>query len=109
MTYAPPPRTKPVFRGLSVDADARLWVERYAEAYKDDVQPREPGDERPLREWREPPTFDVIRTDGTFLGTVVLPKDVFASYKRGWHMWGVYSGELREPYVVRLRIEPDRR
>lgn len=104
--YPPPPRTKPVFRTLTVDRDGRIWVERYVEAIKTEPEPREPGDERPLREWREPPTFDVIQPDGTFLGTVVLPRDTYAYVRSGWHIWGVYSGELREPYIVRLRIEP---
>jgi hypothetical protein len=106
LDYPPVPRTKPFFRDLIIDADGRIWVDRYVAAMKVDVEPREPGDERPLLEWREPPTFDVIRPDGTFLGTVVLPKDTEAYFRRGWYIWGVYSGELGEPYVVRLRIEP---
>ncbi len=73
--YPSVPATKPYFRGLAVDADGRIWVDRYAEAMKHEVKPREPGDDRPPYEWREPPTFDVIRPDGRFLGTVVLPKD----------------------------------
>jgi hypothetical protein len=104
--YPPLPRTKPFFRDLLVDADGRIWVDRYVAAEKVDVEPRESGDERPLLEWREPRTFDVIQPDGTFLGTLVLPKDTEAYYSRGMSIWGVYSGELGEPYVVRLRIEP---
>jgi hypothetical protein len=104
--FPPVPRTKPFFRDLRVDADGRIWVDRYVAAVKVDVEPREPGDERPLLEWREPPTFDVIRADGTLFGTIILPKDVEAHFMRGRHIWGVYTGELGEPYVVRLRIEP---
>jgi hypothetical protein len=104
--FPPVPRTKPFFRDLIIDADGRIWVDRYVAAMKVDVEPREPGDERPLIEWREPRTFDVIRPDGTFLGTVVLPKDTEVHFMRGWHIWGVYNGELGEDYVVRLRVEP---
>jgi hypothetical protein len=106
LDYPPLPRTKPFFRALTVDRDGRIWVERYVEAIETEPEPRAPGDDRPLREWREPPTFDVIKPDGTFLGTVVLPRDTYAYVRSGWHIWGVRAGELREPYIVRLRIEP---
>jgi hypothetical protein len=104
--YPPVPRTKPFFSHLIVDADGRIWVDRYVAATKQAVEPREPGDERPLLEWRQPPTFDVIHQDGTFLGTVVLPKDTEARFMRGMYIWGEYSGEFGESYVVRLRIVP---
>lgn len=100
------PATKPYYRRLWVDADNRTWVDRYAEATKREVEPREPGDERPPYEWREPPTFDVITSDATFFGTIVMPADVLLLCASGLFVWGRATGEMREHYVVRFRIEP---
>jgi len=109
-SYPDLPRQKPAFRALSVDEDGRVWVDRYVRALRDDSpQARAPVDERPTYEWREPPTFDVITPIGTFLGTVVMPRNALAYVRRGMHVWGVQSGESREPYVVRWRIVPSQR
>ena len=99
------PRTKPAFRGLWADDDGRIWVDRYVEARKVEVEPRKPGDERPLYDWREPPTFDVLTPEGSLLGTVVFPADTYVYAARGRNVWAETKGEDDEPIVVRYRIE----
>ncbi len=105
--FADLPRTKPVFRGLSVDADGRIWVERYVPAVIWDVEPRDSPDGWPARTWREPTTYDVVQPDGVFLGTVVLPSHTIAMFQKGIHLWGIRFGDHSEPYVVRFRLEPN--
>lgn len=106
--YPALPSTKPFFRGLWVDADGRIWVDRYVEASKVTVEPRQPGDGRPLFEWREPPTFDVLSPEGRFLGTVVFPRDTYVYHAQGMQVWAETKGEDGEAYVVRYRIERGR-
>lgn len=100
------PDRKPAFRNLRVDAEGRIWVDRYAEAGLRQVEPRAPDDPRPPFDWRQRPTYDVIEPDGTFLGTLVFPAGVAPWFARGEEVWSVTRGELDEPYVVRYRIEP---
>jgi streptogramin lyase len=100
------PGMKPAYRQLEVDADGRVWVDRYVEAVHRDRPPREAGDERPLLTWFEPRTFDVFEATGEFLGTVVLPPGTFIQCRRGMYLLGEQVGELDETYVVRFRIEP---
>ncbi|MGD2152751.1 MAG: 6-bladed beta-propeller [Gemmatimonadales bacterium] len=102
--YPPTPETKPAFRDLYVDEDGRIWVDRYVEAVKRDVEPREPGDERPLYEWHEPSTFDVIGPDGTYLGTVVVPERTRIVVRRGDRVWGIEMGKFDEQYVVGFQV-----
>jgi len=101
----PLPRTKPVFRDLSVDADGRIWVERYVPAVKMSDGPLAAEDGSVYHRWQEPTTLDVIRPDGTLLGTVVLPRRTRLVYQRGMLLFGVQRGEYGEPYIVRLRIQ----
>ncbi len=103
-TYPPIPETKPAYRDLYVDEDGRIWVDRYVAAVKREAKPREPGDDRPLSEWREPSTFDVIGPDGSYFGTVVVPENTTIMVRRGDHAWGVHRGEFDEQYVVRFKI-----
>ena len=99
------PRMKPAFRGIWVDDDGRIWVDRYVEARKVTVEPRKPGDERPLYNWREPPTFDVLTPEGKLLGTLVFPGDTYVYAARGHYVWAETKDEDDVPQVVRFRIE----
>jgi hypothetical protein len=99
------PRLKPAFRGIWIDGDGRIWVDRYVEARKVAVEPRKPGDERPLYNWREPPTFDVLTPEGRLLGTLVFPADTYVYAARGRYVWAETKGEDDVPQVVRFRIE----
>lgn len=100
------PDRKPAFRNLRIDSEGRIWIDRYAEAERRQVEPRAPDDPRPPFEWRQRPTYDVIEPDGTFLGTLVFPPGVGPWFARGDEVWSVTSGELGEAYVVRYRIAP---
>ena len=101
------PFTKPAFRGISVDADGRIWLERYTVATKRKAKSREAGDKRPPFVWREAATFDVIQPDGTFLGTVKLPEDMYMFRSENGYIWGIHTGENDVKSVVRLRLEID--
>ena len=96
------PEAKPAYRNLWTDDDGRIWVERYVRAVKLPL-----GIGSTDSSLREPPTFDVIEADGTFLGTIVLPANTFIHVRRDDLLWGVQTGSFDEPYVVRFRIVPD--
>ena len=98
------PDTKPAFRGIEVDEDGRLWVNRYVEAEERPPDPSRPEDFPPEIIWSEPPTFDVFEPSGRFLGSVTTPWSTRVLFRRGEHQWGVYRGEFDEQYVVRLRL-----
>lgn len=102
----PIPRTKPPFRGIAVDEEGRIWLDRYVAAVERPAPVREAGDTRPQRRWVEPRTFEVISQDGEFLGTVVLPPDTYAFVRRGDVVWGTERGEGGTYSVVRLRLRP---
>ena len=104
-TFTPIPDSKPFFRSLFVDADGRIWIDRYVPARHEAWQPFPTTPDAPSFSWREPPTFDVIRPDGRLLGTLELRPDVRLLFSRGDSIWGVARGEFDEEYVVRLRIE----
>jgi hypothetical protein len=104
-TFTPIPDTKPFFRSLFVDADGRIWIDRYVAARHDVWQPFATNPDAPPFRWREPPTVDVIQPDGRLLWTLELPPGVRPFFSRGDTIWGVARGEYDEEYVVRLRIE----
>ena len=98
------PETKPYFRDLHVDADGRIWVDRYVQAEATSEDPLEFVPGAPPFRWREPPTFDVLGTDGRFFGTVRLPGDTRFMHSRGDEVWGIAAGEFEEQYIVRFRL-----
>lgn len=102
----PVPEVKPIFRGIYVGEEGRIWVHRYAEAVKDTTieQPDDP-DATPVLTWREPVVFDVFEADGRFLGSVRVPPRTNLRVYRGDRVWGVRRGEFDEAYVVGFRIE----
>jgi hypothetical protein len=90
---------------VSVDADGRIWIDRYVAAVKrNDIKANRP-DQPPALTWREPRTFDVFDPAGRFLGTVAAPRNTRFLYARGNQLWGVTRGEFDENYVVRYRLE----
>ncbi len=94
---------KPAFRDLVVDQDGRTWVDRYVRAQK--ITPSDEG--RPPRlTWREPRTFDVFSSRGSYLGTVVFPPRTRFVSTAGMYVWGVSKGEFGEDYVVRMTLPP---
>ncbi len=103
------PDTKPAFSDLRTDSRGRIWVRRYVAAQSRPGPVREPGDDRPRRVWREPPTFDVFEADGRFLGTITFPFGGYMYDAADRHIWATVVGESDEEYVVRYRIEGAKR
>lgn len=102
----PVPEVKPIFRGIYVGDQGRIWVHRYVEAVKDpSIEKRDDPDARPVVTWREPVVFDVFEADGRFLGTVRVPPRTSLRVYRGDRVWGVRRGEFDEAYVVGFRID----
>ena len=99
------PETKPFFSELRTDSQGRIWVRRYVAAVSRPGPARPRGDDRPRREWREPPTFDVFQPDGRFLGTVTLPFNSYMYDAIDRHLWVEVRGDSDESYIVRYRIE----
>ena len=103
------PSRKPAYRNPWVDADGRIWVDRYTEA----VQREEPipelcleyleGDE-PRIMWAEPSLHDVYGPDGQLLRCIRVPDDSEVVASRGLLVWGIVRGALEEEYVVRWRV-----
>ena len=102
----PIPDTKPAYSELRTDSDGRIWVRRYVTAQSRPGPERKPGDDRPRRVWKEPPTFDVFEPQGRFLGTVSLPINSAFYDARDRNLWVTVRGESDEEYVVRYRIDP---
>jgi hypothetical protein len=103
----PIPEEKPYSRSLTVGAEGRIWVERYAAAEKGaPVQSSVPlGIEPPPpTTWHEPVVYDVFDADGAFLGSVRAPGRAELSVFRGNRVWGVRTGEYDEQYVVVFRL-----
>lgn len=100
------PEVKPPIRGVSVDRDGRIWVDRYVAAEKrTDIDPTPARSDRPPPlTWREPRTFDVFEPSGRFLGTVVAPRGARLVWQRGSTVWAVVRGDMDENYVVRYRL-----
>lgn len=97
------PETKPALKSLDVDQEGRIWVGRYVKAV--DRGQTDAGDsDDPAITWRELPTFEVYRPDGTFLGTVVLPYGAIWRASRALNVWGLERGAYDEMYVIRYRL-----
>jgi hypothetical protein len=101
------PDVKPFFRGITVAADDRIWVQLSQPAVRepaDTTGARAPDGPPPLDRWIEPAVYDVFEPDGQWLARVALPPRFRMMYMSGDYMWGVQRDELDVNYVVRLRI-----
>lgn len=101
----PVPSTKPAYADIEAGDDGRIWVRRHVTAVQRDVDVDPSSDRPPPRSWIEPLVYDVFGVDGTYLGEVRVPERTQVSWIGRDEIWGVYRGELDEPYVVRLRLE----
>ena len=106
MDSPPLPREKPVFRDLHVDAEGRVWVERYVLAERKPGYVAQASVEAgwPALEWHEDAVFDLFTPAGGFLGRVRLPDRAELMYARGPWVWCITRGEFDEEYVVRYRL-----
>lgn len=104
----PVPSKKPPYKNLKVDDDGRIWVHLYQPAVKkEDIDPVQ-VDERnaPATSWYEPSVYDVFQPDGVYLGEVHVPNGYSIRVIRGNKAWGTKRGEMGEPYIVSLTLQP---
>lgn len=114
------PLEKPPWAYFEIDAEGRLWVQRYTPGIVVAETPAEREArlryQNPLREWGQPLRFDVLTMEGRFFGTLEFENGSSASlvppidivFARGLQVWTVEKGRFDEEYVVRYRIEPSR-
>ena len=102
------PDSKPAFSGLLTGSDGRIWVLRDGVAYEvedPDYDPANPYDTE-IR-WRQEQLLDAFQADGTFLGTVILPRDLdwrVPLFLRGDTMWAVMRDELGVQRIARFEL-----
>ena len=51
--------------------------------------------------------WDVFSSDGRYMGQVALPPQFTLKRIKGYHAYGVETGELDVPHVVRLKLRPN--
>ena len=108
------PGTKPLYYGLVVGLDGRIWVLLTPEVRtgpglsgssgggrSNSTRIRSPDAAEPPK----PALYDVFEPDGTYLGQVQVPAGAYALAHRGDQVWGVSVGEDDVPRVKRYRIE----
>ena len=102
------PDTKPPWRDLYTGRDGRIWVYRQGAAYEvedTDFDPTDPDDIE-IR-WQQDSMFDVFESDGTFLGTVDVPRG-FSTYPTpifdGDNVWATVRDDFDVQQIVRFRI-----
>lgn len=105
----PIPDTKPAFSGLITGMDGRIWVLRDGAAYEVEDPDYDPGDpyDTEIR-WRQDRALDAFEPDGTFLGTVVLPRDLdwrVPPVLRADTLWAVTRDEIGVQRVVRFELD----
>ncbi|MEZ4425424.1 MAG: hypothetical protein R3E98_18645 [Gemmatimonadota bacterium] len=114
-------QTKPAFKALFVDSEGRFWIERYAEGHNEGESPGEESRrlegcrfmgasraecDKGIRTWHDELVFDVLGTEGTYIGTLRFP----TRRTKIWHaagstLWVTEQNEYDESFVVRYRIE----
>lgn len=104
------PAAKPAFDALFAGKDGRIWVYRQGEAYEVEDPNYDPSDPDAIEiRWREDRLFDVWEDDGTFLGTVRIPRDLSmypAPVLDGDRLWATTRDDLGVQRVVRYRVSP---
>jgi hypothetical protein len=111
----PIPDTKPPFGRIIVAQDGRIWVgvsqpgELIPEDERDDpIGPD--GEQREVRQWREPIAFDVFEPDGRYVGMVRAPHG-FSAYPqpviRGDTVWAIVTDELGVQQIARMVVRTE--
>jgi hypothetical protein len=107
------PATKPLYHGLEIGLDGRIWITLIPEA-----GPRigntsggggigRPGAPTRRAQADTPPRpalYDVFEPDGRYLGQVRVPARVSTVVRRGDHVWAVAFDEDDVPRIKRYRI-----
>ena len=89
-------------------ADGRIWVLRYVQAQKVEVDPAAAADLPPARrpyQWVEPVVYDVFESDGRFVGEVRPPEGAYFLTATNDRMWVLQSSPEGIPQLVRYRVQ----
>lgn len=106
------PDTKPLYYGLHIGLDGRVWISLLPEtgpkiggltgtAGVGREAPRSPTVDR---EPAKPMLYDVFEPDGQYLGQVQTPAGVSSILRKGDRVWGVALGDDDVPRLKRYRI-----
>lgn len=104
------PAQMPVWTGLEVDADGRIWIARRGQSRlvdDCDPDPLEVTEGRPRSCWESDLWYEVFDEEGKFLGAVELPPLVTSlgtSFISGDRMWVAVEDEAGVLMVKRYRI-----
>jgi hypothetical protein len=112
------PETKPLYGGLEIGLDGRVWVAVIPEVSQQGVgmsfsfsgggRGAAPGGQRSSRAPEGPPPapalYDVFEPDGRYVGQVRIPPKVTTVLRRGDHIWAVQLDEDDVPRIKRYRI-----
>jgi hypothetical protein len=110
------PDTKPLYGGLDVGLDGRIWVAVIPEvsqqgggiSFSFGGGRGAPSGRRSSRAPEGPPPapalYDVFEPDGRYLGQVRVPEKVSTVLRRGDHIWAIHLDEDDVPRIKRYRI-----
>lgn len=102
------PDTKPFFSEIVIGMGGRIWVLRDGEAYETEDPDYDPGDpyDTEIR-WRQDRLADAFEVDGSYLGSVVMPRDLdwrVPPVLRADTMWAVARDALGVQRVRRYEL-----
>jgi hypothetical protein len=102
------PDAKPYFSGIVTGTGGRIWVLRDGDGYEAEDPDYDPGDpyDTEIR-WRQDRLADAFEGDGSFLGSVVMPRDLdwrVPPVLRADTMWAVARDDLGVQRVRRYEL-----
>lgn len=101
------PTTKPLLRRILAAEDGTIWALLHGEG---ELNPLESGDrsteDSDTQEFIEPTIFDVLSSDGRYLGEVQAPPEMLLSPMiiRGGYVWAVSVDQLGVQYLTRYKL-----
>jgi hypothetical protein len=97
-------RVKPAYRYFQIGDDGRIWVAASVPSERRTPPPDARSQQEASIPFTEPPIFDVLEPDGTYVGRVRLPDGMTLHNMRGDVVWGVTTDADDVPTVRRYRI-----
>jgi hypothetical protein len=105
------PATKPIYRGLHIGEDGRIWVLLSSPATRTEPPPEagmrsefRDAPAVPVARWVEPDVYDILEPDGRYVGQVQTPRGFELHATRGDTLWGSSRVSDDVPIVQRLHI-----